>query len=183
MASERAISRLRREIDRIEQKLLPTEGDDDEETLLLLRYKRDNLVRGLILEIHIRIDDLLSVGLRNAILEGRSVRTKMREEVDALLEGNRAMRFHHKLLLVRTLGWLTPTQFQELEQLNNVRNKCGHGWELHKVVRRGRKRAGPKRRVLTYKGKNVYEPEVLVDFIRHFNRLYFKLYLKLGKYV
>jgi hypothetical protein len=40
----------------------------------------------------------------------------MREEVDALLEGNRAMRFHHKLLLARTIGWLTPTQFQELEQ-------------------------------------------------------------------
>lgn len=46
--TSRAITRLVRDIQHIEEKLLPTEDDDDETRLLLLRRKRDHLVRGLI---------------------------------------------------------------------------------------------------------------------------------------
>jgi len=58
--TSRAITRLVRDIQHIEEKLLPTEDDDDETRLLLLRRKRDHLVRGLIFEVHLQIDDLLS---------------------------------------------------------------------------------------------------------------------------
>jgi hypothetical protein len=82
-------------------------------------------------------------------------------------------------MLARTLGWITPKQFSDLESLNTVRNSCGHGWHLSRLVRRGVKRKAPKKPVLRYKGKNVYKTDVLIDFIGHFWKVYLHLYQKL----
>jgi hypothetical protein len=178
-SKDRAIGRLERDIEPIEDALMPTEDEDDQTRVVLLRRNREQLVRGLILDVHLAIDDLSSCALRNTILEGRSTPTVMRTEVDGLLEGNRALRFYQKLVLARSLGWLTPKQFRELEGLNTVRNRCGHGWQLSQLVRRGVKRKAPKKPVLRYLGKNVYQTDVLIDFVRHFWKLYLRLYAKL----
>jgi hypothetical protein len=103
----------------------------------------------------------------------------MRDEVDRLLEGNRAIRFPHKVLLARSLGWITPREAADLEKLNSVRNGCGHSWKISRLIRRGVKRKAPKKPVLRYNGRNVYETKHFIDFIQHFNVAYLRLYMKL----
>jgi len=94
-----------RDIRRIEDDLLSTDNDDEEMRLLLLQRKRDHLVRGLILDVHLQIDDLLSVALRNAILAGRSRRTTMRKEV----EGSRSLRFRRRSCWRAPLAGFRPS--------------------------------------------------------------------------
>ena len=171
MKRERAIRKLREEIDYIQAVFFSKAPKDDERTALYrLQLQRDHLIRGMILDLHLSFDDLLSRALRDHFLGKRSLKSKARTELDVLFYGSRAIRFNQKLAMAKGLNWISIEELKEWERLNTVRNNCGHVWLLGRsVVRRM-----PKKPVLRYKGKNIHETEAFLEFVHHFARLYRK---------
>jgi hypothetical protein len=175
MASARAIVKLRRELQRIQDIVLPVSGgDNDDETLFLLKQARDHIVRAGIIETQLAIEDLLTKAIANKLLSGKSDRTVFRKALEDI-----RLRFPQTLMLARTLGLITQRELKDLEKLNTVRNSCAHRWQLGVLVSRGVPPKEPKRPILKYQGKNVYNIDVLKSFIEHFRVRYLKLYMRL----
>jgi hypothetical protein len=95
-----------------------------------------------------------------------------------LLQDERAIGFHHKLMLARSLGILRPKEFKDLAELNTIRNRCSHNWQLSRIIRRRLKPGKPKKPILRWRGKNLYETDAFIDFGFYFTRHYLMLWLR-----
>jgi hypothetical protein len=69
--------------------------------------------------------------------------------------------------------------YNDLDVLNSLRNRCGHYWTLNSVIRRRIKRGKPKKLVLGYKGKNLFDTKVMIDFLKKYNDVFLKIAYKL----
>lgn len=179
------IRRLRKEIQEIESTIYGPTGDLYDQRFLL-QLKRNHAIRGVVLELHLAIEDLLNGWLKShflavspRLLHGSSRnKSKIARTVDELLEGGGALGFEKKLNLLRAIGLIRKSVYDKLVELNRVRNKCSHNWELDAVIRKKAKKRVPKRRLLEYRGRNLFDIAVLKDFASEYGSMYYRLFMK-----
>ncbi len=178
-APERRIIKLRAEIESIESFFYGAKDGDNDDAFFMLKIKRDNVIRGMILELHLSIEDLLNGVIKSHILSTKTGKELVASSaVDELLVGERAMGFKQKIIYLKAASLIRPQLFNDLDTLNRLRNKAGHNWTLNRVIRKKIKRNKRKRPLLEYKGRNLYQHEVIKEFIAHYGRIYYRLWLK-----
>lgn len=96
--------------------------------------------------------------------------------LDELLTSGR-MGFEPKIKLARILRIVTKNQQSKLDLLRALRNKCAHHWKLDVVRRRGNM-GRPAKRLLEYEGRNLFDVNVLKDFMSVYSGIYLKLFEK-----
>lgn len=176
---QKKIARLQKEIDAIDEFFYGS-VDDPQLRYGMLERKRDDVVRGIVLQFHTGIENLLDGWLRSQILGTRGGHAKSRSvaarALDDLLEGPRAIRFARKCNLLRALGDLRRPDYDKLLELDALRNKCSHNWLLNSRLRKGKKPRAQKRPLLRFKDRNLYEAEVLREFIDEYRMVYVRLF-------
>jgi hypothetical protein len=180
-AVERKISRLTREIEKIDAFFYQTKAGDRDLYAGMLERKRDDMVRSAVLQLHTVIEDLLNIRIMNRILGMRSVRTTRSGSARALHKlfvGARSIGFEMKLNLAIAIGLINSKMQERLTELNRLRNRCSHNWRLNVRVRRGKKPKQKKPPLLLYRGRDLHHVAVLEEFSREYTRLYLKLYMK-----
>ena len=176
---KRKISKIAADIARIEKRFFLTDDADLDQRYFELKRKRNHLLRSIVLELHLSIEDIITSAVGNALLRGRPIRSPIGQTIRDLLQDDRPLGFRHKLMLARSLNLITPAEFTELAELNTVRNRCSHTWSLNKMNRRRIKPSKPKRPVLRWRGTNLYQTAAFMDFVNHFTGRYLKLWLRL----
>jgi hypothetical protein len=177
-AKQRKIAKITADIARIEQSLFRAQDPDLDQRYHELTRKREHALRGIVLELHLSIEDLLTGAVGNALLRGRLIRSPIGQTIRDLLEDDRPLGFRHKLMLVRSFNLVTAKEFAELTELNTVRNRCSHNWSLKKLTKRKIKPSRPKRPLLRWRGTNLYKTEEFLTFVRVYAQHYVKLWLR-----
>lgn len=183
----RTIRRISREIQEIEEFAYQTKSMDLDSQQVLLEMKRDDIVRGFVLQMHTSIEDLLNEWLKCRLLgcsheELRIVASKRRRasrNIGELLEGYYSVGFAAKLKLMLGLGMLRMPEYKKLVELNEIRNKCSHNWLLNVRVRKKTHPRAPKRPLLHFRGENLHKGEVLQKFAAEYGPLYVRLFKKI----
>jgi len=183
---EKRIRSVEREIREIEDEFYSGQDIDLENRLFLLKVKRDLTVRGIVMELHLALDDLLNVWIGSFLCRSRGRqlqriwkrRRGLARGVDELIEGERSIGFRHKVVLLKAAGLLNNPLYKKLLELNRLRNRCSHSWLLDYVIRKGVKRGKPKKHLLEFRGRNLYQVAVMKDFIREYSTLYYHPYLR-----
>jgi len=191
MASDRylkqKINLLKKEVDHIQKQFYPDGGTDLAQEAFNWQMKRDHLLRGIILELHLSIENLLEDFIkayfakhhprsRRGKIDRRSVSAA---RIEGLFTGEYRIDFRDKLALARLIGAVKPRMFQDLEKLNQLRNRAGHIWLLSSVRRRNVPRKKRKRPFLEFDGKNLYHKGVIDEFLGGYGRIYLRLLMKL----
>lgn len=176
---KRQIAKLSADIARIEKSFFLTDDPDLGRRHFELQRKRSHLLRSMVLELHLSIEDIITFAVGNTLLRGRLIRSPAGQSLRDLLEGDRSIGFRHKLLLARSMNLITRAEFADLVELNTVRNRCSHTWLLNKITRRKIKRSKPKRPLLQFRGTNLYQTDAFLDFVGLFTKHYLKLWLRL----
>jgi hypothetical protein len=175
-AKKRRIAEITADIARIEKSFFTVEDAGLDQQYFELKRKREHLLRCIILELHLSIESILTGALGNALLQGRPIRSPIGHTIRDLLEDEYPIGFRHKLMLARSMGLITRTEFTDLAELNAIRNKCSHTWSLNKITRRKINPSKPKKPLLRYRGTNLYETDAFVSFIGHFTTHYLRLW-------
>ena len=177
---ERQIAKISADIARIENEVFLTGDLDPHQRYYELQRKRDHLLRSVILEIHLSIEDLITGALGKALLQGKPVRSATGQAIRDLLEDEHSLGFRHRLLLARSMKLITRKEFTDLAELNTVRNRCSHSWRLNKITRRKIKPAKPKKPLLRFRGTDLYKTDAFLKFAGLFTKHYLKLYRRHG---
>ena len=180
---EAAINRLTREIEQIDQFFYPVDNNDRHLHAGMLERKRDDIVRGIVLQIHTAIEDILDQLILFAVTGSTRAHHRFRSQsadaLRAILVGSESIGFHRKLSLALALGVINKKTKDRLHVLNNLRNKCSHNWLLKVAVRRGKRPAQKKPPLLTYEGRDLHSVAALEDFVVEFaSGIYLKLFTK-----
>jgi hypothetical protein len=190
MASERylkaKVSRLKREIREIEDYFYVQTGARDlHENAGMLERKRDDVVRGAVLQLHTAVEDLLNSLIIHKVLSAASVTrmAKLRsiegKALRRMLFGGGSIGFDMKLNLAVANRVISSKIRDQLIVLNALRNKCSHNWLLKSPVRRGRRPAQSKPPLLLYAGDDLHKPAVLKNFCNQYGAVYVRLFMKL----
>ena len=177
---KRNITKIAADIARIEKEFFQTDDPDLRQRHFALVRKREHLLRSIILERHLMIENILTAGIGNALLQGRPIRSPAGHAIRDLLEDDHPLGFRHKLLLARSLSLITRAELTDLAELNTVRNRCSHTWLLNKVTRRKIKRTKPKRPLLRFRGTSLYQTDAFLKFEGLFTKHYLRLWLRLA---
>jgi len=185
-ALQRQIRKLSEEIKAIESTIYLAHDNDPYNQRFLLQQQRNHAIRGVVLELQLAIEDLLNVWLKAYVLRCKPIdrnaaggkKPKLARAVDQLLEGAGALNFERKLDLAEGTGLINKAIHDRLRELYRIRNKCSHNWLLDTPIRRRIQRRQPKRRLLEYRNKNLFEISVLRDFAAEYGSMYYKLFLK-----
>jgi len=181
---EAAIKRLSREIEQIDELFYPEDAEERHLYAGMLERKRDDLVRGFVIQIHTAIEDILDQLITFAVTGStRSHRRRLRSQsakaLRGLLTGGESIGFHRKLSLALALRIITRNTKDRLHVLNNVRNKCSHNWILKTPVRYGKRPAQRKPPLLSYEGSDLHSIDALSAFVKEYGAgIYLKLYIK-----
>jgi hypothetical protein len=182
---ETHIKRLTREIAEIEAELY-VRGNEKDRILRagMLERQRDDMVRSAVLQLHTSIEDLLTQLIHYCALNIRERRLRHRLHGDRgkayrrMLYGHGSLGFDMKLNFAQGLGLISDALRKQLTELNSLRNKCAHNWQLNAVVRRGKKRRQKKPPLLLFRQRDLHKVPVLKDFIGEYGSLYVHLYAK-----
>jgi hypothetical protein len=177
-AKKRLIANLTADIARIEKQFFLDEDEDLDQRYFALKRKREHLLRSIILELHLSIEDIITGAIGDALLQGRPIRSRIGQTIRDLLQDEHPLGFRHKLMLARSLNLISQGEFTDLTDLNTIRNRCSHTWSLDKITRRKIKPSRPKKPLLRYKGKNLYETNAFIDFVHHFGTRYLQLWMR-----
>ena len=177
-AEKRKLTKITADIARIERSFFKSEDPDLNQRYYELNRKREHLLRSIVIELHLSIEDIITGAIGNALLRGRLVRSTVGHTIRDLLQDDHPLGFRHKLMLARSLGLITPTELKDIAELNTVRNRCSHTWSLDKVTRRKINPSKPKRPLLRWRGTNLYKTDAFTDFVSHFSKHYLKLWLR-----
>jgi hypothetical protein len=180
---EAAIRRLSREIEQMDELFYPENTQERHLYAGMLERKRDDLVRGFVIQIHTAIEDILDQLITFAITGGtrshRRLRGQSARALRGLLTGGESIGFHRKLSLALALRIITKSTKDRLHVLNNLRNKCSHNWILKIPVRYGKRPAQKKPPLLTYEGRDLHSIDALDAFVKEYGAgIYLKLYIK-----
>jgi hypothetical protein len=187
---ERRIRRLEADIKNIEEYhysfVEHFQGDIDAR-IYAAEEKKKLLVRSLIIETHLTIEDFIDSLLQIHLIK-RNSRTKTKTPRDAniyfdnlfedgarFLSGNNAIGFKKKIVLLRILGVVGRKLYNELDALNSLRNRCSHTWALNAVIRKRVKRSKRKRYVLEFDGKNLFNADSFISFLIKYNKVFHKI--------
>ena len=180
---EAAIKRLSREIEQMDELFYPEDTEERHLYAGMLERKRDDLVRGFVIQIHTAVEDILDQLITFAITGStrshRRLRSQSARALRGLLAGGESIGFHRKLSLALALRIITKNTKDRLHVLNNLRNKCSHNWILKIPVRYGKRPAQKKPPLLTYEGRDLHSIDALKDFLKEYGAgIYLKLYIK-----
>jgi hypothetical protein len=180
------IKKLLKENEEIDSFISPMVEDDLDYNLYNLKYRKEQKIRSFIIEFHLAFENQLDYWIREFLTKSNPRIKKKKKDVfyhkitksfrytDSLLEGNSALNFTRKLLLVRSLGLIDDRYYNKLIVLNKLRDACGHAWVLDEVIRKGKKRHKKKKFVLDYKGRNLLRIEVFKDFLQDYKDIYLR---------
>jgi hypothetical protein len=182
---KRKIRRLQKEISQIDAIMYDVPGDPFDRCSML-EHKRDDVVRGGILQVHTAIEDLLDLWLKSYLL---GVQAEMRNKaarsrrmtaraIDDLLTGGNSIGFDRKLKLLLALRLLRQPTCKKLNELNRLRNKCSHNWLLKVRLRKRLKPHVLKPPLLQFKNRDLHTPAALQDFCAEYGRLYTWLFVR-----
>ena len=180
---ERTIKRLHKEIAEIDA---ASYSGDSEPMLVaaMLERKRDDMVRSAVLQVHTKIEDLLTrlmlycaLGVTDKKLMHR-LSSEKGKAFRRMLYDRESLGFDTKMNFAVGLGLITAAGRKQLMELNTMRNKCSHNWVLNKAVRRGKRPAQLKPPLLQFRGKDLHKVPVIKDFISEFEVVYLRLYAK-----
>lgn len=185
---ERNIKRIKREISALEEFFYGAHEFSDRFLYAdMLEHKRDNFVRGAILQLHTAIEDLLSnlifdalLGIKPRQMKRRSRARKSRRghTVADLLDGVGALGFAQKTRLSAALGIIDKRMELRLATINTLRNKCSHNWLLNTRIRRNKRPSQQKPPLLAYKGRSLHGLPAFEEFTQEYGRVYLRLYAR-----
>ena len=180
---EAAIKRMSREIEQMDKLFYPENTAERYLYAGMLERKRDDLVRGFVIQIHTAIEDILDQLITFAVTGStrshRRLRSQSARTLRGLLTGGESIGFHAKLSLALALRVITKKTKDRLHVLNNLRNKCSHNWILKIPVRYGKRPAQKKPPLLTYEGSDLHTINALNAFVKEYGAgIYLKLYIK-----
>ena len=180
---EASIKRLSREIEQMDELFYPENTEERYLYAGMLERKRDDLVRGFVIQIHTAIEDILDQLITFAVTGStrshRRLRSQSARALHGLLTGGESIGFHSKLSLALALRIITKNTKARLHVLNNLRNKCSHNWILKTPVRYGKRPAQKKPPLLTYEGRDLHGIDALGAFVKEYGAgIYLKLYVK-----
>jgi hypothetical protein len=182
MTTEGKIRKLTRELNEIDKYFYG--GEDRDGYAGMLERKRDDIVRGVVLQLHTAIEDLLSQYLMYNILQispgkrSRKLSTVRGKALHKMLYGGGSLGFEMKLNFALALGFISGPARAKLMALNTIRNKCSHNWLLKVQQRRGRKPRQQKPPLLLYEGRDLHGVQALKDFAAEFGGFCTHLWLK-----
>ena len=187
---ERRLKKIKSDISKIESRYyayVEHLKNDIDAQVYAAENKKTLLVRAIIIENHLAIEDFLNSLLQISVLKINSKLKKKTaimardyintsfEDAKTIFYGNSSIGFKRKIILLRMMGLIGKRLYEDLDQLNSLRNKCGHSWEIGSVIRRGVRRNKLKRFVLEYRGTNLFNPEALARFIVKYNNVLLKI--------
>jgi hypothetical protein len=188
----RRIERLTAEIAKIEAnqyRYVQVLGNDPDAQIYALQSKKRLLVRSIVIENHLLIEDAIDDLLRIEVAK-RNKRKKQNEitphiarqffnstfrEAQAFMEGGSSIGFARKTTLARMLKLIDKRLFNDLVALNKLRNRCGHVSALREIDPEKRSKGGAPRDTLTFNGRNLFIPEVLLEFMEKYNDVFLHL--------
>ncbi len=179
------ITRLTREIANIDQFFYGVNENGDRSLYAgMLERKRDDMVRGAVLQLHTAIEDVLNSQIMCCVLNVkpeermRKMRTRPARALRKMLFGSGSLGFDMKLNFASALGLMNRRTQEQLMELNTLRNKCSHNWLLKMPVRHGKQPRQKKLPLLLYQGSDLHNLVVLKDFVRKYGGLYAKMFVK-----
>jgi len=181
---QKAIRHFTREIEQIDA-LIYSPGEDDPVLVAgTLERKRDDVVRTVVLQLHTSIEDLLTqlilycaLGITDKKLKHR-LSSERGKAFRRMLYDHASLGFDMKLNFAVGLGLITPARRKQLMELNTMRNKCSHNWILNRAVRRGKRPAQLKPRLLQWRNNDLHKVAVVKEFVSEFGAVYLRLYAK-----
>jgi hypothetical protein len=181
---EAKITRLAHEIAEIDKLFYGINAENDRVLhASMLERKRDDMVRGAVLQLHTAIEDVLNAQIIGRVLnvkpQDRSskMRSKSGRALRKMLFDAGSLGFDMKLNFAVALGLLTESTQQKLMELNTLRNKCSHNWLLKMPVRHRRRPRQKKPPLLLYRGHDLHNVSVLEGFAAEFGRIYTKMFI------
>jgi len=187
---QRKISRLEREITAIDEMFYLSEQDGEpSQHAAMLERKRDDMIRGAVLQLHTSIESVLDSYVMCRMLEvpayGR-MRLMGRPRGKALrrlLASAEGFGFNQKLDLAAALGIFSEKRRKRLAVLNTLRNRCSHYWLLKAPVRKGRRPRQQKPPLLQYEGRDLHQVATFRDFLAEYGPMYAKLFVEYISYL
>ena len=183
----RKARKLRKELVELEKEFADYDVNDPDSEIFALEQKKQHLIRSMILDMHLRIEDLLTqliictVVLPDGVKRKFSIR-KIKPELWELMEGERALGFSAKVSLARSLGVISPSVSSKLKKLNTIRNKVSHSWQLNIGSRRKFKHQKFKRPLLAYEGETLLNVKSFRRFMGEYTSVYLRFFLKISRY-
>ena len=181
---EAHIKRLTKEIAEIEEDLYGFKGQSRLGVMALLEAKRDSVVRAAVLQLHTQIEECLSKIMLYCVLGITTKKLKHRlrghkaRAFRKMLFGNRSIGFDAKISMASGLGLISEKLADKLVELNVLRNKCSHSWQLRKVIRAGKKPKAKKPPFLQFRGRDLHKAAVLKELIDEYTVIYLRLYVR-----
>jgi hypothetical protein len=135
---EQAIKRLNKEIDEIGAAIYAPSDKEPVRVAAMLERKRDDIVRSAVLQLHTKIEDLLTslmlycaLGVTDKKLKHR-LSSERGKAFRRMLYDRESLGFDTKLNFAVGLRLISPTGRKQLMELNTMRNKCSHNWILNR---------------------------------------------------
>lgn len=180
---QKRIDEALRDVETIHSFVHPLGDPDHRQNLYNARARREDMVRLTVLQMALAIEDMLASNFWR-IFAGHNPHSKKRSskkrgparELDELLTTGR-LGLDAKIKLARVVGLISKKQHRQLEILQGLRNRCAHHWILDVIHKRGRK-ARRGRRLLEYEGRDLFDLEVLRDFMSVYSGVYLRLFEK-----
>ena len=181
----RKIRRLEREITAIDEifYLIQKDGDPYQHAAMLER-KRDDMIRGAVLQLHTSIENILDSEIMCHVLgvpahqRMRLMPTRAGKALRKLLTTADGIGFDRKLELAVALRIISDKRRKRLGILNTLRNRCSHFWLLKSPVRKGKRPAQNKPPLLLYEGRDLHQVATFKDFLAEYGPLYAKMFVE-----
>lgn len=177
----RRADNLRIEIDKIGHELYSINASDARSRYNSLRTYRTELLRGFVLYTHLAIEDLLKAILSDFIQSQNKIL-----RVNDVWKTVRDMRSAETIHWCARLNLIRRKQYQDLLELNRIRNACAHNWVLD--IPRVKKIVVAKTKkqirvpVVHYKSRDLFDAGIFFDeFLPTYGPIYLKLLWRVWK--
>lgn len=178
---ERRSQYLRAEVDELEDSLFSVRYRDPELRYEYLKTFRTEMMRSFVMSLHLAIEDLLRAIFFDFVV--RQNRRLTRRDTIRIVRDVRSADLIH---WCGRLNLVTQKQYEDLLELNRIRNACAHNWlpdlpRRHRIGPRGKRRQ-IKLPTVAYKARNLFVSKTFVEeFAPTYSGIYLKLLLRVWK--
>jgi hypothetical protein len=139
-------------------------GEGDDEYLRADAF-RENAIRLVVFDTHLAIDELLRSLVFDALAEQSSIGSERRVGYVQDLASRQALD------LALQLGVVSVSLYKKLRDLNTLRNRAAHHWELDQPMTH-RSGGATRQHPLTWKGRRLTPELVRTGFSRVYGEIY-----------
>jgi hypothetical protein len=124
---------------------------------------RENVIRLIVFDMHLAIEELV----RSRVFDALAPRSSLpREQTTAYVKD---LTSRQVLDLAVELGVIDGTRYERLRELNGLRNKAAHHWDLNRRIPRGDR---PEPDPLSWEGRPLTPEAVRTDFLPAYREIY-----------